>query len=101
MKDLIWVPSLTSVGLLEFRSMGTIRSHERLALTHMPERRLFYQTLTLVTFSCSMDFSDFPFDKNVCYFQVSFKDLFLSIVLAKVPREQQSPSQAGTTVNMS
>ncbi len=31
--------------------------------------RFYYQTESLVTFGCMMDFSEFPFDAHVCYFK--------------------------------
>ena len=45
---------------------------EKLTLTPDADFRFFYQTSSLVTFTCSMDFNFFPFDEHICTFQVRF-----------------------------
>ena len=71
LKDEIWLPTLTPDELKTFKILETTKSLEKLILTSDPDHRLFYQTTILVTFGCSMDFDDFPFDSHRCLFQVN------------------------------
>lgn len=71
LKKRIWIPSLTSSNLREFVQLKNIQSTESLRWTPFKDFRLFYETYSLVTFSCSMNFNQFPFDKHICKLQVT------------------------------
>jgi len=68
----LWLPRLGSPLLRSFDILEySGGKQERLTLMAGQNDTLEYRGLALITFSCSMDFSDFPFDHHKCLFEVS------------------------------
>ena len=71
--DLVWLPD---IGVLHMRrheplldvEMGIEKS---IFVTSDPDLRLYQTFQSVYTINCPLDFSDFPFDRHTCYFEVS------------------------------
>ena len=67
----MWMPQLTIENvkaISPFASMQDKKTH--VALTRDPDLRFYHEMHAGVTINCPMDFTKFPFDSHVCYFEV-------------------------------
>jgi len=64
----LWTPSLEIYGLEEFSTNKVLGEMAGLRITK--SKLIKYDIKTTITISCQMDFTEYPFDKHICYFQV-------------------------------
>jgi len=66
--DHLWRPNLEIYGLEDFQKHKILGEMAGLRITK--DKRIKYDIKVTIEISCQMDFSEYPFDKHVCTFQV-------------------------------
>jgi len=64
----LWRPNLEIYGLEDFQKHNILGEMAGLRITK--DKRIKYDIKVTIEISCQMDFSEYPFDKHVCTFQV-------------------------------
>lgn len=64
----LWRPNLEIYGLEDFQKHKILGEMAGLRITK--DKRIKYDIKVTIEISCQMDFSEYPFDKHVCTFQV-------------------------------
>lgn len=67
----LWMPKLDIENIKEIMPFASMQDNKvHVALTRDPNLRFYHEMHASITVNCPMDFTRFPFDSHVCYFEV-------------------------------